>query len=110
MSFFLSRSGIAQTMNFSKAADSGDRSALNAPPTSWIDLVDVLDRPAALDLLGVALEPDLHPGQRRDVLVERRLQLVGHLVVIADSTWRARSILGTHSVVRCSENVFCCVK
>ena len=27
-----------------------------------------------------------------------------------DSAERARSILGTHSVVRCSENVFCCVK
>ena len=34
----------------------------------------------------------------------------GMSVVSPDSTWRARSILGTHSVVRCSENVFCCVK
>ena len=34
MSFFLSRSGMAQTRNFSNATDSGVASAVNAPPTS----------------------------------------------------------------------------
>ena len=34
MSFFLSRSGMAQTMNFSNATDSGVGSVVNAAPTS----------------------------------------------------------------------------
>ena len=36
MSFFLSRSGMAQTRNFSKATDSASARG-KTPPTSWID-------------------------------------------------------------------------
>ena len=48
MSFFLPRSGIAHSRNFSNATDSGVTSGENAPPTSWIEPSTSLTAPRPL--------------------------------------------------------------
>ena len=67
-------------MNFSNATDSTVGSVVNARAHLLDAAVDVLDRAARLQLLGVALQALLHLGHRPDVFLERRPERLGHLV------------------------------